>query len=99
MKMLLITTICLTVIACTHTSDIAQAKFVPPDHWKLINSCGVNFYVPPDMKEEKVHPIDSCVVQYRGTDILLTLDSIMYHALGSSRSSEYTGKREFSLRK
>jgi hypothetical protein len=80
-------------------SPMGQTKSIRSRSWKLISSCGVKFYAPPDIREEKVRGIDSCVRQYRSPNTLIELDAIMYSDPNGSRRDEYSDKRDFNLRK
>jgi hypothetical protein len=92
-------TIVIIYLALAAVNAIAQNKFTPPANWKPISACGVKFYAPPDIREEKVQGIDSCVRRYRSPNILIELDAIMYSDPNGSRRNEYSDKRDFDLRK
>src|SRR5947199_643532 len=86
----------ITVIALWALAIIpAQNKSL---NWKRIRDCSVIFSLPPEVKERKVHPIDSCVRQYRSPNILIELDAIMYVDLNGSRRDEYSDNPEFNLK-
>lgn len=96
MKVLLGAIIAVAAFAC-HAN--AQNKYTPRANWQRISDCGVTFYVPPDVREEKARGIDSCVRRYRSESILIVLDSILYPDPGGSRREEYYEERDFNLRK
>ena len=98
MNLLSLVLISLVLAICNGIYNAPQNKFVPPADWKAIKACGVRFYVPANFREETVHPIDSCVAQYRNRNTLLVLDVIMYSDPNGSRQSEYSNKRDFNLR-
>lgn len=84
--------------ATPNTGNVSIDNFVPPPTWKPISACGATFYAPPEIREEKVQGIDSCVRRYRSRDILLELDKYPAPAAGHSRRNEYSDKRDFNLR-
>jgi hypothetical protein len=83
----------------SNESSNSQGDFTPPPTWKRINACGATFYAPPDVREEKVQGIDSCVRRYRTPDTTFDLDVVPFSAPGYSRKGEYSSKRDFSLTK
>ena len=83
--------------ANSNTETPSPDTFTPPSTWKRIDACGATFYAPPDVREEKVQGIDSCVRRYRTRDIVFDLDVYPAPAPGHSRKSEYSDKRDFTL--
>jgi hypothetical protein len=77
----------------------AQKHFVPPVDWKLVSECSLEFYIPPDFKEETVKPIDSCVRKYRSDKTVIVLDVIGYFTPDASRKDLYSDKRDFTYHK
>ena len=106
MKFLLITVIIWTIIGCK-TSEQKESNAITenketllPNNWKFITECGLQFYIPSSLKEEKVQPIDSCVKQYGNENIRLTLDVIEGQPnTDFSRSKEYLKQSNFRLEK
>lgn len=78
---------------------IAQNKTVAiPDNWKKIEACGITFYAPPDLQQETIRGIDSCVECYRSKNILLTLDVLGYIGKESdSRKDELSDEKDFQI--
>jgi hypothetical protein len=105
MKCFLVAAIVATLSTCSTPvqnnagSVPKQNKFKPPATWKLVSACGAKFYLPPDVKEENVQGIDSCVKRYRGENSLITLDFPMYSNPDGTRRDQYSDKRDFNLRK
>jgi len=71
MKILLMTTITLTLVACAlpeHKESVnvfERQEFVLPDNWKLINMSDVEFYIPPDLHKQQgsiLIPVFCCKV-------------------------------------
>ena len=81
-----------------NAANAQNKKVVAPDGWKKIKACGITFYAPSDLKEEKVRGIDSCVKRYRSKNILLSLDVLVYKLKESaSRKDEYSGEKDFQI--
>jgi hypothetical protein len=71
-----------------------------PSGWKRITACGAAFYVPPDVQEESVRGIDSCLKQYRGENMLIMLDVLGYITPSTeTRRDEYSEERDFTFRR
>jgi hypothetical protein len=108
MKILIITTIIWTAIAC-HTPEQKESIIVPeieqatlPADWKRINECGFEFYIPSNLKEEKIQPFDSCAKEYGSENNRLLLDVIEGTAQTDSnftRSKEYSKENDFKFEK
>ena len=106
MKTLLITILIWTAIACNvpeqkESISIPENKeVVLPADWKLISECEIQFYIPPDLKEEKIQPYDSCVIQLRSKNISLGIDVLEGQPDSDfSRSNEYSRRNNFRLEK
>ncbi|HLM62086.1 MAG TPA: hypothetical protein VK308_14870 [Pyrinomonadaceae bacterium] len=81
-----------------NVANAQNKKVAFPDGWKKIEACGITFYAPADLKEEKVQGIDSCVRRYRSKNILLNLDVLGYLLKESaSRESEYSDEKDFQI--
>jgi len=91
----------LIVILLLLTFSVARAqnkKPSIPDGWKKIEACGITFYAPPDLEEEKVQGIDSCVKEYRSKNIILSLDVLGYIGKESdTRRDEHSDEKDFQI--
>jgi hypothetical protein len=81
------------------SQSIQKRNLIPPKDWKQVKACGTTFYVPPDIRKERVQGIDSCVGRYRSANILIELDVVPGSDSNSSRRREYSEERDFNLRK
>src|SRR5258705_8819571 len=99
MKLLPLLLVSSFLATCNSIEHAPKTKFVSPVDWKAIKACGVVFYAPRSFRENEVRPIDSCVVQYRNENSLLTLDAIMTSDPNGTRRNDYSGKRDFELKK
>lgn len=71
-----------------------------PKIWGKFQACGLSFYAPSNLKEERVQGIDSCVKEYRSKSILFSLDVVSFGGKESnSRRNEYSDKKDFQIEK
>lgn len=107
MKILLVTIILCTMFGCNITSNIESVgvsenkNTILPADWKLVNQCGVEFYIPSNLKEEEVtQPYDSCVKEYKSENLRLSLD-VLEGASSSdfTRSKDYSNDSKFNIQK
>ena len=93
----------LTLISCHTPEQIDVASPAPlkeynvPADWKRINACGLEFYIPPYLKEQKVQPYDSCVKEYRSENMRVSID-VLDGQPGENfhRREEYSDSTNFS---
>jgi hypothetical protein len=85
----------LIIFLASHTI-FAQKQSAPPTDWKLVSECSIEFYIPSDFKEEKVQPIDSCVLKYQNGKTVMLLDVLGYITPDESRKDEYSDNRDFT---
>jgi hypothetical protein len=83
------------ILLASHIT-FAQKQSVPSTGWKLVSECSVEFYIPSDFKEEKVKPIDSCVLKYQNDKTVMMLDVLGYITPDASRKDEYSDNRDFT---
>ncbi len=67
------------------------------DNWKKVEACGLSFFVPMDLKEIKVQPIDSCVREYRNQNTIIEIDSVDGADESGSRKNEYVSEKDFVI--
>ncbi len=75
-------------------------EVVLPVDWKVITECEIQFYTPSNLKEKKVRPYDSCVIQLASENISLGID--VFEGQPDSeftRSNEYLGRKDSRLEK
>jgi hypothetical protein len=68
------------------TLDTWAQKRSVPEGWHGVKACEFSFIVPNDVVQRKVQPIDSCVAEFVGKNIAVTIDYGMYS--GPSKQSE-----------
>jgi len=81
------------IIACA-SFPLAQEKSDVPDGWTEINICRISFFAPPDLKNQDLKGIDSCVAQFANNDIALYMDYGLYGGPATARGSELEWKQE-----
>ena len=88
----------LLLLLAFNVANAQNKSSVVPDGWKKIEACGITFYAPSDLKEEKVKGIDSCVKRYRSNNISLFLDVLGFKLKESdSRRDEYSDEKDFQI--
>ena len=98
MKQIFFLSLILLLLLASTAADAQEKKSVIPDDWKKIEACGITFYAPPDLQQEKIRGIDSCVERYRSKNILLSLDVLGYIGKESdSRKDELFDEKDFQL--
>jgi hypothetical protein len=66
---------CKTTVTETETEETAPGTTTQSDDWQKVDSgCGFFFEAPPEMQQQPVTGIDSCVGQYQGAGMQLTYD-------------------------
>ncbi len=79
---------------------IKNKETVAPIDWKLVTECGLKFYIPSNLKEVKVQPIDSCIKDYESENMILSLDVLEGSNVADSYSNlgnEFINERNFKL--
>jgi hypothetical protein len=98
MKQTFFLNLILLLLLAFNIANAQNKKPVVLDGWKKIEACGVAFYAPPDLEEEQVRGIDSCVKRYRSKNILLNLDVLGFKLKESaSRQDEYSDEKDFQI--
>lgn len=105
MRIFLIITICLS-ISCNASQNKESVppeskESTPPTGWTHINECGIEFYIPPSLKEQTFQPEDSCAKEYASENIRLMLDVYggTFEDKKFYRSKEYSREKDFKLEK
>ena len=65
------TLIILTVVG----NAFAQHK---SDRWTSVEACQITFQIPRDLKRNRTHGIDSCIVEFENRKLLLSIDYGQY---------------------
>jgi hypothetical protein len=97
MRILLIAILMWTVIDC---NSHERKESVLSNDLERITQCGIEFYIPSNLKEEKIQPIDSCAKEYRSENIRLLIDVLEGTIISDTsftRSTEYSGEKDFKV--